>query len=135
MSELNNTVVVQGNYNNIPTQITSNTSVVNIIEGLTLSITADKQNWVSDNLTYTITLENKAELTYTTAVVTDTIDTDLVTFIDGSVEIDDAKAQPSEYNYNADTKTLTITLGDVPKDTTKKILFKVKKKDTTGLSD
>lgn len=128
MSELNNTVVVQGNYNNIPTQITSNTSVVNIIEGLTLSITADKQNWVSDNLTYTITLENNAELTYTTAVITDIIDTDLVTFIDGSVEIDDAKAQPSEYNYNADTKTLTITLGDVPKDTTKKILFKVKKK-------
>lgn len=45
MNELNNTVTATGNYNNIPTSLTSNTSIVNMIEGLTLTKDADKKNW------------------------------------------------------------------------------------------
>lgn len=37
MNELNNIVTSTGSYNNIPTSLTSNTSVVNIIEGLTIT--------------------------------------------------------------------------------------------------
>lgn len=132
MSELNNTAVVQGTYNNIPTQITSNTSVVNIIEGLTLNKLADKENWGSGNLTYTITLENKTDTTYVSPVITDVINTDLVDFVNDSVMIDDVKAEASEYSYSTDTKTLTINLSDIPKDTTRKVTFMVKKKDTTN---
>lgn len=55
MNELNNTASANGTYNNIPTSVTSNTSVVNMIEGLTLTKEADKQNWSSGDLTYTIT--------------------------------------------------------------------------------
>lgn len=132
MSELNNTAVVQGTYNNIPTQITSNTSVVNIIEGLTLNKLADKENWGSGNLTYTITLENKTDTTYVSPVITDIINTDLVDFVNDSVMIDDVKAEASEYSYSTDTKTLTINLSDIPKDTTRKVTFMVKKKDTTN---
>lgn len=131
MSELNNTAVVQGTYNNIPTQITSNTSVVNIIEGLTLNKLADKENWGSGNLTYTITLENKTDTTYVSPVITDVINTDLVDFVNDSVMIDDVKAEASEYSYSTDTKTLTINLSDITKDTTRKVTFMVKKKDTT----
>lgn len=131
MSELNNTAVVQGTYNNIPTQITSNTSVVNIIEGLTLNKLADKENWGSGNLTYTITLENKTDTTYVSPVITDVINTDLVDFVNDSVMIDDVKADASEYSYSTDTKTLTINLSDITKDTTRKVNFMVKKKDTT----
>lgn len=131
MSELNNTAVVQGTYNNIPTQITSNTSVVNIIEGLTLNKLADKENWGSGNLTYTITLENKTDTTYVSPVITDVINTDLVDFVNDSIMIDDVKAEASEYSYSTDTKTLTINLSDIPKDTTRKVTFMVKKKDTT----
>lgn len=131
MSELNNTAVVQGTYNNIPTQITSNTSVVNIIEGLTLNKLADKENWGSGNLTYTITLENKTDITYVSPVITDVINTDLVDFVNDSVMIDDVKAESSEYSYSTDTKTLTINLSDITKDTTRKVTFMVKKKDTT----
>lgn len=132
MSELNNTAVVQGTYNNIPTQITSNTSVVNIIEGLTLNKLADKENWGSGNLTYTITLENKTDTTYVSPVITDVINTDLVDFVNDSVMIDDVKAEASEYSYSTDTKTLTINLSDITKDTTRKVTFMVKKKDTTN---
>lgn len=43
MNELTNTVIAVGNYNNIPTQLTSNTSIVNMIEGLSLTKEADKK--------------------------------------------------------------------------------------------
>lgn len=56
MNKLSNLVTVEGNYNNILTELTSNTSVVNMIEGLTVTKEADKQNWASGNLTYTITI-------------------------------------------------------------------------------
>ena len=41
INELNNIVTAVRNYNNIPTTLTSNTSVVNIIEGLSLHKEAD----------------------------------------------------------------------------------------------
>ena len=34
MNELTNTVTSNGTYNNVPTELTSNVSVVNIIDGL-----------------------------------------------------------------------------------------------------
>lgn len=43
MNELNNTATSIGNYNNIPTSLTSNVSVVNIIDGLSLTKEADKK--------------------------------------------------------------------------------------------
>lgn len=45
MNELTNIVTAVGNYNNVSTSITSNTSVVNLVSGLTITKEADKQNW------------------------------------------------------------------------------------------
>lgn len=127
MSELNNTATVLGNYNGIPTAITSNVSVVNLVDGLTLTKEADKTNWIDGVLTYTIVLDNQAENTYEKPIITDIIDTTNVSFVDGSVTIDGAKATQSQYTYNNDTHTLTINLDDVSPSSSSTLEFQVTK--------
>lgn len=129
MNELNNIVTAVGNYNNIPTTLTSNTSVVNIIEGLSLHKEADKTNWGSGNLEYTITIDNQTDKIYAKPIVTDVIDTTLVDFIDGSVEINGVTATQDQYNYNEATHTLTVNLDDVTPSSNSTFTFFVKKKD------
>lgn len=125
---LNNTVSAVGNYNSIPTSITSLASVVTMISGLTITKTADKEVWADGLLTYTIVLDNEATETYTSPVVTDKIDTSLVTFVTGSVTIDGVEATSSEYTYEESTGTLTINLTDIAPSSKKTITFQVTKK-------
>lgn len=128
MNELSNMATSNGNYNNIPTSLTSNTYVVNLIDGLSLTKEADKKNWSDGNLTYTIKLQNNAENAYTSPVVTDVIDTSLVEFVENSVTINDAAASSSQASYDNDTHTLTVTLDDIDPSNTTTIKFSVKKK-------
>ena len=126
MSELFNTVTSLGNYNSIPTSLTSNTSVVNIIEGLTISKEADKKNWSDGNLTYTITIDNTTDTSYESVVVEDAIDTSLVELILESITINGAKAQTSEYSY--ENNTLKVNIERVGATSQSIITFSVKKK-------
>ena len=128
MNELYNTVSSVGNYNNIPTSLTSNTSVVNMIEGLTLLKEADKQNWSDGYLTYKITLDNTTDKSYDSPVITDVIDNSLIDFVEDSVTIDDVKADASKYNYDSDNHNLKITLDKVDASSKVVITFNVKKK-------
>ncbi len=64
MNELSNTVNANGTYDNVPLSITSNTTVVKLVDGLTLTLAADKQYWKDGNLTYTITLNNTTDMAY-----------------------------------------------------------------------
>ncbi len=128
MNELNNTATSIGNYNNIPTSLTSNTSVVNMIDGLSLVKGADKQNWGSGNLTYTITITNQTDKDYTKPVITDIIDTNLVEFVEDSVTIDNVKASESQYKYDTANHTLTVNLDDVAASNVVNVSFSVKKK-------
>ena len=128
MNELNNTATSIGNYNNIPTSLTSNTSVVNMIEGLSLVKDADKQNWGSGNLTYTITITNQTDKDYTKPVITDIIDTNLVEFVEDSVTIDNVKASEFQYKYDTANHTLTVNLDDVAASNVVNVSFSVKKK-------
>lgn len=128
MNELTNTVYSNGNYNNIPTSLTSNTSVVNMIEGLTLTKDADKKNWSDGLLTYTIKLNNSTTTPYTNPVITDIINTDLVEFVTDSVKINGIEATSSEYSYDTGTHTLTINLNDIEANTEVSVTFNVKKK-------
>ena len=128
MNELNNTALARGNYNNVPTSITSNTSIVNLVEGLTITKEADKTNWIDGNLTYTITIDNQSDKSYEQPIVTDIIDTSLVDFIDGSVKIDNVTATDTEYKYDTTTHTLTINLKDITPSSNSTITFLVKKK-------
>lgn len=130
MNELTNTAIAEGTYNSIPTSLSSNTSVVNIIEGLTLTLAADKQNWINGALTYTITLNNQTSTAFNTPTITDIIDIDKVTFVEDSVTINETKATTSQYNYDSSTHTLKVTLTEVPANSTSTIKFQVKKKTT-----
>ena len=128
MNELNNTVSAVGDYNSIPTSITSNTSVVNIVEGLSITKTADKQNWSGGELTYTVEIKNDAESAYENPKVIDIIDTTLVDFVKGSVTINGKKAEESEYSYVEDTHTLTINLSTINPSSSTTLSFQVTKK-------
>lgn len=103
MNELNNIALAKGNYNNIPTLITSNKFTVNLTNELTITKESNKTNWTSGNLTYTITITNKTNKSFEQPVVTDIIDTSLVDFIEGSVKIDNVILRNNQYNYNTTT--------------------------------
>lgn len=128
MNELNNTVTAVGDYNNIPTQLTSNTSVVNMIEGLSLTKEADKKNWGNGNLKYTITLINDAEEDYTNVKITDEINTTLVNFINGSVNINNVPATETQAKYEEASHTLVINLDLVAASSRTTVTFLVEKK-------
>ena len=128
MNELNNTVSSVGNYNGIPTSLTSNTSVVNMVNGLTITKDADKKNWGSGDLTYTIVVENNSDMTYEKPIVTDVIDTAYVNFVDGSVTIDGTPATELQYKYDQDSHTLTINLADIKPSTKTTLTFRITKK-------
>lgn len=127
MIELNNIATSIGSYNNIPTSLISNTSAINIIEGLTLTKDADKKNWASGELTYTITLENQTDTVYANPVITDIINNTLVKFVPRSVMIDGVLATEDEYSYNEDTHTLTVNLKDISTGSKTNITFRVEK--------
>lgn len=122
--ELNNTVTAVGNYNDVPTSITSAVSVVTMIDGLTITKSSDKQNWASGNLTYTITITNGAENAFETPTITDTLDPALIKLVADSVEVDGTKA---EYNYSDTTGELSVVLGTIEVGAKSVITFQVQK--------
>lgn len=122
---LNNTVKAVGEYNSIPTSITSAASVVTMIDGLTIMKEADKEVWADGKLTYTITITNNAEMDYTDVTVTDILDENLIKFVQNSVKIDDQTS--GEYQYTDATHTLSITLGNIPTSSSKTASFEVEK--------
>ena len=128
MNELSNTINAAGTYDDTPISLTSNTNVVKIIDGLTLKLEADKKYWKDGNLKYSITLDNATDVSYTTVTLTDVLDTTYISFVDGSVEIDGAKATSSQYSYNEASHTLTVNLDSVAAQGNTMITFEVKKK-------
>ena len=127
-TQLSNTATVLGEYNNIPTSISSQALVVTMIDGLTVTKTADKMIWADDILTYTILVDNKATETYTSPKITDILNTTLVSFVSDSVTIDGVKATTDKYTYDESTGTLTINLDDIAPSANSTITFQVEKK-------
>lgn len=127
-TQLTNTASVLGEYNSIPTTITSEALVVTMLDGLTVTKTADKQVWADGNLTYTILVDNKSTESYTNPTITDILDTTLVTFIPESVTIGGQKAESSQYSYDESTGKLTITLSDIGPSASETVTFQVAKK-------
>ncbi len=128
MNELSNTINAAGTYDDTPISLTSNTNVVKIIDGLTLKLEADRKYWKDGNLKYSITLDNATDVSYTTVTLTDVLDTTYISFVDGTVEIDGAKATSDQYSYNEASHTLTVNLASVDAQSNTTITFEVKKK-------
>ena len=127
-TKLNNTVSVLGEYDGVPTSINSNVLVVNLIDGLTVTKSADKMVWADGVLTFTIEVDNQTEVTYTAPIITDVLDITLVDFVTESVMIDGVKAETSAYTYDAATGTLKVTLSDIAAKGKSTITFQVTKK-------
>lgn len=128
MNELSNTISVTGTYDGTPIAFKSNANVVTIIDGLTLTLDADRKYWKDGNLKYTITLNNGTDIKYESITLTDVLDTTYISFVDGSVEINSAKATSSEYSYNEANHTLTVNLTEVDAQKQTIVDFTVKKK-------
>ena len=127
MNELSNTVNGTGTYDSVPISLTSNTSVVKLVDGLTLSLEANKTYWKDGNLKYTITLDNATDIAYENVALTDVLDTNFINFVNDSVEINGVQAQSSEFNYEESNHTLTINLTSIAAQTKTTITFSVKK--------
>lgn len=126
--ELSNTVNVLGNYNSIPTSLESEAVVVSMNDGLTVTKEADKMVCASGVLTYTITINNTATESYTSPIITDVLNPSLVTFVSGSVMLNNEKLEESNYTYEASSGTLTINLPDITSSSKSEITFQVTKK-------
>lgn len=126
--ELENIASVVGTYNNLPTSMTSQALVVAMIDGLSITKSADKQSWVDGSLTYTIKIDNQATQSYENPVITDVLDNTLVDFVEDSVYIDGEKATASQYTYDSETHTLTINLSSIESNTSSTVTFQVSKK-------
>ncbi len=127
-TELNNTATILGNYNSIPTEISTQALVITMLNGLTATKTADKMIWSDGLLTYTITVNNQAEESYTSPVITDMLDTSLISFVKDSITIDNVKIDSSQYTWDETSGKLTINLPDIQSKAKKSITFQVSKK-------
>lgn len=122
--KLSNIANVTGNYDSIPTTLTSEAVITDLISGLTIVKVADKQNWASGNSTYTITITNGAENDFENPTITDVLDPALIKLVTDSVEVDGNKVQ---YTYDDTTGKLSITLDTIAKDASSIVTFQVQK--------
>ncbi len=105
---------------------TSLVSVLNLINGLTITKSANKINWVDGYLTYKIVITNTSDGNYENAYITDSLDK-TVEFVSNSLIIDNVGATEDDYDYDAKENILTIYLNNVDNKTSKIITFQVKK--------
>lgn len=129
-TNLNNIASVLGNYNSIPTQITSEVLVVSMISGLTVTKTADKMVWGDGKLTYTIEVNNQTNVDYTNPVITDELDITLIKFVADSIKVNGVELDSNKYTYDDSSGKLTITIDDVGASQKSTITFEVEKKNT-----
>ncbi len=122
--KLSNIANVTGTYDSIPTTLTSEAVITEMIAGLTILKTADKQNWASGNLQYTITITNGAQNAFETPTITDILDPTLIKLVVDSVEVDGKKAN---YDYDEATGELKIVLDTIATETNSVITFQVQK--------
>ena len=122
--KLTNIADVTGTYDSIPTTLTSEAIITDLISGLTIVKTADKQNWATGYLTYTIVVSNTAENAFETPVFTDILDPTLIKLVENSVKVNDAT---TNYTYDDVTGKLTIELETIAKEGSTTITFQVQK--------
>lgn len=126
-TELTNQATILGNYNDIPTEISTQALVVTILTGPTVTKSADKMVWSNGNLTYKLEVNNQTENAYTSPVVTDILNPDLIKMVDNTIKIDGTLIDESEYTYDESTGKLTINLPTInSKEET--VTFEVSKK-------
>ncbi len=121
---LTNKASVAGNYNSIPVALETDAVVTNLIDGLTVTKTADRQNWATGLLTYSITVTNNAVNALEAPVITDVLDTALVKFVENSVTVNGVSKTAA---YDEATGTLTVDLETIAAGGKAEVTFQVQK--------
>lgn len=127
-TKLINSATVLGNYNDIPTEISTQALVVTMLTGLTVTKSADKVIWADGTLTYTLEVDNQTDVVYTNPVITDILNPDLITLVQNSVKIDNVLVGSGDYTFDDSTGKLTINLPSIDAKTQKVVTFDVEKK-------
>lgn len=127
-TKLINSATVLGNYNDIPTEISTQALVVTMLTGLTVTKSADKVVWADGTLTYTLEVDNQTDVVYTNPVITDILNPDLITLVQNSVKIDNVLVGSGDYTFDDSTGKLTINLPSIDAKTQKVVTFDVEKK-------
>lgn len=122
--KLSNIATVVGNYDSVPTTLTSEAVITEMIAGLTIVKTADKQNWATGTLTYTVTITNNADSAFESPTFTDTLDPTLIKLIESSVQVNGSEA---EHTYDSSTGVLSIPLETIDTTVSTVITFQVQK--------
>ena len=94
-----------------------------MLDGLTVTKSADKSVWADSTLTYTVEVNNETTVNYTEPVITDTLNTTLVSLVAGSVTINGEKMDESKYTYSDATGLLTINLDTISPSSKSTITF------------
>ncbi|MDR2932552.1 MAG: hypothetical protein LBV27_05535 [Oscillospiraceae bacterium] len=119
-----------GGYPDVDTGVTAAVTV-QLVDGLTMALAADRQFWVNGPLTYTATIDNTSGVVYTTPDVTFILEPSVVSFTAGSVKIDDVVAaegtDPGEYEYTEATSTLVVHLDTVADAASTKVEYQVER--------
>lgn len=122
--KLTNVADVTGTYDSIPTTLTSEAIITDLISGLTIVKTADKQNWATGNLTYTVTITNAAENAFEKPTFTDILDPALIKLVENTVEVN---GSTTEYTYDPTTGKLSVELETIATEGSTTITFQVQK--------
>lgn len=121
---LTNKVDIAGNYGDASNPVTfaSNDVTTTLIQGLTVTKNADKTYWVNGPLTYTVTIANNSGSKLDSGVVTDKLDTNLISLDETyGVLINGSKTE--DYTYT--TGTLTVNLPELADNSTTTVTFRV----------
>lgn len=121
---LTNSASVEGTYNLVPTSFQSLAVTTLLVEGLSIVLTQDKPVWVNGDLTYTATVTNTASQPYENPVITDALDTTIMSLVENSVQVGGVDAA---YTYDAVTGILKVTLGTIPVGGSAAVTFRVQK--------
>lgn len=125
MATLTNTANITGTYGAEALTLTSNVVTTEIVTGLSIVLSTDKEKWISGPLTYTITVTNNTNEDYISPVIEDILDTSMIELIQNSVMVDNVD---KTYTYDSTTGKLSINLDTIPKNSTSVITFRVQQK-------
>lgn len=120
-----NSVSVNGTYDAEPLILTSNTVVTQIISGITVQKSADKDRWAEGELTYSITIANNADNSFETPKIVDVLNPDLIKLVPNSVKVNGTDAQ---YTYDESVGNLTVDIATIAVGASSVITFRVQQK-------
>lgn len=122
-----NVVNTSGLYDGVTTTMESNIVTTLLVDGLTITLSADKVNWTNGELLYTAVVTNGAVNPYETPTLSDTLDTALVSFVEGSVMIDGTAAPATDVTYTPATGLLQVQLPTIAVGGSLTVTFRVSK--------